>query len=147
MESVERAGETTPELKTAPQASELRQWPVQMHLINPNASYFQGADVVLAADCVAFSLGDFHTKYLKGKSVAIACPKLDQGLEVYIDKVKAMIDEARINTLQVMVMEVPCCSGLMQIAQLAARKAERKIPIKKTTVSIRGEILGESWEF
>jgi len=125
--------------------SALRQWPVQMHLINPNAPYFQQADVVLAADCTAFSMGDFHTKHLKGKSLAIACPKLDSGTETYIQKLVAMIDEAKINTLQVMIMEVPCCGGLIQMAQMAAANATRKIPIKKTVVGIRGEILSDEW--
>jgi NAD-dependent dihydropyrimidine dehydrogenase PreA subunit len=127
------------------QPSALRQWPVQMHLINPNAAYFQQADVVLAADCTAFSMGNFHSEYLNGKSLAIACPKLDSGTDSYVEKIRAMIDEAKINTLQVMMMEVPCCGGLLQMAQIAAANASRKIPIKKTVVSIRGEVLSEEW--
>jgi ferredoxin len=130
---------------SSPQPSALRQWPVQMHLINPNAPYFQNADVVLAADCTAFSMGDFHSTYLKGKSLAIACPKLDSGMEVYVEKIKAMIDEAKINTLQVMMMEVPCCGGLLQMAKMAADNASRKIPVKKTIVGIRGDIISEEW--
>ena len=125
--------------------SALRQWPVQMHLINPNAAYFENADVVLAADCTAFSMGNFHTQYLKGKSLAIACPKLDSGTEVYVQKLVSMIDEARINTLHVMIMEVPCCGGLIQMAQAAASTASRKIPVKKTVVGIRGDIISEEW--
>jgi hypothetical protein len=116
-----------------------------MHLINPNAPYFQNADVVLAADCTAYSLGNFHSKYLKGKSLAIACPKLDSGMEVYVQKLTSMIDDARINTLHVLIMEVPCCGGLIQMAQMAAANAGRKIPIKKTVVGIRGDIIYEHW--
>lgn len=127
------------------QESALRQWPVQMHLVNPMAPYFQNADVVLAADCVAFSLGDFHQKYLAGKGLAIACPKLDQGQDIYIAKLKQMIDEAKINTLEVMIMEVPCCGGLIQMAKMAAEQATRKIPVKKTVVGIKGDILSEEW--
>ncbi len=127
------------------QPSTLRQWPVQMHLINPNAPYFREADVVLAADCVAFSLGSFHQEYLAGKGLAIACPKLDQGTEIYIEKLRQMIDEAKINMLHVMVMEVPCCGGLIQMAKMAAEQASRKIPIKKTVVGIKGDILSEEW--
>jgi len=130
---------------SSPHASTLRQWPVQMHLVNPNAPYFRGADVVLAADCVAFSLGNFHQDYLAGKGLAIACPKLDQGKEIYIEKLRQMIDEAKINTLHVMVMEVPCCGGLIQMAKMAAQQASRKIPIKKTVVGIKGDILSEEW--
>ncbi|MEN8157304.1 MAG: 4Fe-4S dicluster domain-containing protein [Bacteroidota bacterium] len=129
----------------AEQPSELRQWPVQMHLINPVASYFQQTDVVLAADCVAFSLGNFHSKWLKGKSLAIACPKLDDGHESYISKIKSLIDDAKINTLTVMMMQVPCCGGLIQMAQMAANQAERKIPIKAVIVGVEGEILSEDW--
>jgi hypothetical protein len=116
-----------------------------MHLINPNASYFKGADVVLAADCIAFATGNFHQKFLKGKGLAIACPKLDQGKEVYVEKIAAMIDEARINTLHVMVMEVPCCSGLLHIANLAMEKSECRIPVKRTVISIKGEVIAEDW--
>ncbi len=125
--------------------SELRQWPVQMHLVNPMAPYFMNADVVLAADCVAFSVGNFHQKYLKGKGLAIACPKLDQGKEGYIEKLKMMIDEARISSLEVLVMEVPCCSGLVHIASLAREAADRKIPIKKTVIGIKGDALFEDY--
>ena len=125
--------------------SELRQWPVQMHLINPNAPYFRNADVVLAADCVAFAMGNFHQEYLKGKSLAIACPKLDNGLDIYLAKLQAMIDEAQINTLTVMIMQVPCCGGLMQLAQQAVAKAGRKVPIKALVIGLEGEVLSEQW--
>jgi len=127
------------------QPSELRQWPVQLHLVNPQAPYFQNADVLLAADCVAFSMGNFHSKYLKGKGLAIACPKLDSGKEVYIEKLTAMINNANINTLTVMMMEVPCCSGLLQMAQMAAENASRKIPVKALVVSLQGEVMKEEW--
>ena len=127
------------------QASELRQWPVQMHLINPGASYFKQSDLVLAADCVAFSVGNFHSKWLKGKTLAIACPKLDSGLETYVEKIRGLIDEAKINTLTVMMMQVPCCGGLMQMVKMAAGQAERKVPVKKIIVGVEGDILSEEW--
>lgn len=127
------------------QSSTLNQWPVQMHLVNPGASYFQNADVLLAADCVAFSLGNFHSKYLKEKSLAIACPKLDSNLEIYIEKLISMIDNSNINTLAVMIMEVPCCGGLLKIAQAALQKADRKIPLKLLVVGIKGDVLNEKW--
>ncbi len=125
--------------------SELRQWPVQLHLVNPNASYFQGRDVVLSADCVAYALGDFHQKFLAGRSLAIACPKLDSSQEIYSEKIVSWIDDAKINTLTVVTMEVPCCGGLLAIAKEAASKAKRKIPIKHVVVSVRGEVLSEDW--
>lgn len=127
------------------QPSELRQWPVQMHLINPAAAYFQSTDMVLAADCVAFSLGDFHSKWLKGKTLGIACPKLDDGQDIYISKIKALIDDAKINTLTVMIMQVPCCGGLLQIVKSAVSQAERKVPVKAVVVGVEGEILQEEW--
>jgi len=125
--------------------SQLRQWPVQLHLLNPMASYLKNSDLVLAADCVAFAYGNFHNQFLKNKSLAIACPKLDSGKEIYIKKISAMIDEARINTLSVLMMEVPCCSGLLQIAKMAVEASERKIPIKSTIISLQGEIISENW--
>jgi NAD-dependent dihydropyrimidine dehydrogenase PreA subunit len=127
------------------QPSELRQWPVQMHLVNPNAPYFRESDLLLAADCVAFSMGNFHSKHLKGKSLAIACPKLDHGSDVYIEKLTALIDIAKINTITIMMMEVPCCGGLLQMVRTALSKAERKVPVKQMIVGIAGNILKEEW--
>ena len=127
------------------QPSELRQWPVQMHLLNPNAPYFRDADLLLAADCVAFSLGNFHSKYLKGKSLAIACPKLDQGTEIYVEKLKAIIETSKVNTISVMIMEVPCCGGLIQMVRAAMANASRKVPVKQIVVGISGAVLKEEW--
>ena len=125
--------------------SELRHWPVQLHLINPNASYFQGADLLVSADCVAYSTGSFHSRFLKGKSLVIACPKLDRNTEIYVDKLTALIDIARVNTITVMMMEVPCCGGLLQMIKAASARAARKVPVKQMIVSISGEILEEEW--
>ena len=130
---------------TGPVASQLRQWPIQLHLINPTAPYFQGADVLLTADCVAYALGGYHGDYLKGKSIAIACPKLDEGQDEYIAKVIAWIDEAKINTLTVMIMQVPCCRGLLALAQQAVSQAKRKVPLKYVVVGLQGDILEETW--
>ncbi len=126
-------------------ASELRHWPVQMHLINPETSYFKNSDLLLAADCVAFSMGDFHQNYLKGKTLVIACPKLDSGIETYIAKIKSLIDDAKINTITVMMMEVPCCGGLLQIVKTATSQAKRKVPVKAIIIGIKGEILSKEW--
>jgi len=126
-------------------ASQLRQWPIQLHLISPEAPYYQGADVVLAADCVAYAVGDFHREHLKGKALAIACPKLDSEQQVYQQKIKAWLEEAQINTLTVMIMQVPCCMGLLQLAQQAAAESKRKVPVKSLVVGVKGEILQEEW--
>jgi NAD-dependent dihydropyrimidine dehydrogenase PreA subunit len=126
-------------------ASQLSHWPVQMHLINPNAPFFKDCDLLLSADCVAYTLGNFHQKYLKGKKLAIACPKLDSNKEVYIDKLIHLIEQANINTITLMKMEVPCCGGLLQIVQSALEQSQRKVPVKLVTVSSTGEILEDRW--
>ncbi|NOY36265.1 MAG: 4Fe-4S ferredoxin [Chlorobi bacterium] len=123
--------------------SALEQWPVQMHLINPAAPYFRGADLLLAADCVAFAFGDFHRKWLAGKRLIIACPKLDHGQESYRAKLAALIEHAGLNSLTVLTMEVPCCSGLVRMAADIMASAQRKVPLKAVVVSVRGEILAE----
>ncbi|MDP1853194.1 MAG: 4Fe-4S binding protein [Candidatus Omnitrophota bacterium] len=125
--------------------SQLRQWPVQLHLVSPLAPYYQGADVLLGADCVAYALGNFHSGYLKGKSLAIACPKLDEEQDEYVEKIKSLIDDAKINTLTVMIMQVPCCMGLLNLAKSALTQAKRKVPVKSIVVGIEGEILSEEW--
>lgn len=143
--SFERNETNTTDAETTSVESQLTHWPVQMHLINPAAQYFQNADVIIAADCVAYALGNFHNKYLKGKSLAIACPKLDSGQEIYADKIRRLIDDAEVNTISVMIMQVPCCSGLLQMVKAAASSAQRKVPVKYTIVGIQGNILKEEW--
>jgi len=128
-----------------PQKSQLQQWPVQMHLISPDASFFQGSDLLLAADCVAYAVGDFHQRFLSKKTLAIACPKLDTNRDIYVQKLIELIDTAKINTLTVMTMQVPCCTGLLVLAQNARKQASRLIPIKHIMVNIRGEIVKEEW--
>jgi ferredoxin len=125
--------------------SQLKQWPIQFHLISPRASYFQNADVLLAADCTAFAMGGFHSDMMKGKAIAIACPKLDSDMEEYVEKITAMIDESKINTLTVAIMEVPCCGGLLRMAQAGVEKATRKVPIKLIIIDLRGNIQKEMW--
>ena len=125
--------------------SALSHWPVQMHLINPASPHFAGSDFVLAADCTAFASGAFHSDFLAGKTLGIACPKLDTGLETYVEKVRALIDEAQINTLTVVIMQVPCCSGLVQVARAGAQQSERRVPIKQVVVSLQGDVLSQEW--
>lgn len=124
-------------------SSQLRHWPVQLHLVPPTAPFFQNQDVLLAADCVAFAVGDFHQRFLSGSSLAIACPKLDSNQEIYLQKLVAMIDEANIRSLKVMVMEVPCCGGLVRLVEEALRRAKRDLPVECLVVGTQGHILGE----
>jgi ferredoxin len=125
--------------------SALRQWPIQLHLVSPIAPYFPGSDLLLAADCTAFAVGGFHSAFMKGKSLAIACPKLDTNMEVYVEKLSAMIDMAKINMITVVIMEVPCCRGLVSIVSEALGKSSRKVPVKKVVIGLQGDILSEEW--
>jgi ferredoxin len=125
--------------------SALSQWPVQLHLLNPYASYFKNADLLISADCVAHAYGNFHNDFLKGKVLAVACPKLDSNQESYIEKLITMIDDAKINTITVIIMEVPCCGGLTFLVQKALEMSHRKVPVKKIVISIQGKILSEEW--
>lgn len=134
--------------KPAPQAgqgaavpSALRQWPIQLHLVNPMAPYFQGADLLVAADCVAFSVGDFHSRHLAGKSLVIACPKLDSRQELYVEKFRQLVEQAQVKSITVMIMEVPCCGGLLQMVRQAADQASRPVPLTVQIVGLQGEIL------
>jgi NAD-dependent dihydropyrimidine dehydrogenase PreA subunit len=125
--------------------SQMTQWPIQLHLISPANPAFAKADLLLAADCVAFAMADFNQKWMPGKKLAIACPKLDGNQEIYLAKLTAMIDEAEVNTITVMIMEVPCCGGLLRTAQMAAQNATRKVPIKLVVIGIDGEVRREDW--
>lgn len=124
-------------------ASQLRHWPIQLHLVPPTAPFFQGADVLLAADCVPFAVGDFHQRYLADHSLAIACPKLDHNQEIYLEKIVAMIDVAEISSIHVMVMEVPCCSGLLRLVDEAGKRASREVPIRCTVIGTDGGVRHE----
>jgi Fe-S-cluster-containing hydrogenase component 2 len=119
--------------------SQLGQWPVQLALVSPGAPYFQGADIILAADCVAFAMGDFHNTLLKGHSLAIACPKLDD-VEPYVAKLAAIVKNAR--SLKVVHMEVPCCFGLVRLAQAAVSQSGKAIDFQTIKVSLDGNIIG-----
>lgn len=140
-----KEGAVTPGDEVGQRPSQLTQWPIQMHLISPRAPQFHGRDLLLAADCVAYALGDFHKDHLQGKALAIACPKLDTNQEIYLEKMLALIDEARVHTITVMIMEVPCCMGLVRLAQQAAAQASRRVPLKLAVVGIRGQLLREDW--
>jgi len=125
--------------------SQLRQWPVQLHLASPMAPYFQKADVVVAADCTAFAYGNFHNDFIKGKAIVIACPKLDDGQELYLEKLQGLIEDAKVNTLTVVTMEVPCCGGLLALVKQAAAASKRKVPVKSVVIGIQGGVKSEDW--
>jgi len=122
--------------------SELRQWPIQLHLVPPLAPYFQNQDLLIVADCVPFAYANFHQDFLKGKAspgLAIGCPKLDD-VDAYIEKVTQIIKTANPKSIKVVHMEVPCCSGLVHIVKQALNQAKKDIPFEEITIGIKGEI-------
>ncbi|MBU0935683.1 MAG: 4Fe-4S binding protein [Spirochaetes bacterium] len=126
------------------QRSTLEQWPVQLHLINPRAPYFRGADLLIAADCTAFACGAFHQTLLRGRKLVIACPKLDSGREIYIDKLTSLIRDSGVSSITLAIMEVPCCSGLKRMldeAIEAAGAAGAAVPVSTVVVGIEGGTL------
>jgi hypothetical protein len=128
--------------ETARVQSELRQWPVQLHLVPPTAPFFKNADVLICADCVAFAMGGMHSELLKGKALAIACPKLDDTAP-YVDKLARLFSENDIRSITVAIMEVPCCRGLEMIAREAVAKSGRDIPLERVIIGIDGERRGQ----
>ena len=117
--------------------SELRQWPVQLHLVPPTAPYFKGTDILVCADCVAFAMGSMHQDLLKGKALAIACPKLDE-TDSYVDKLATIFATNETPGVTVAIMEVPCCRGLDVMVKEAIKKSGRDIPLETVIVGIDG---------
>lgn len=136
MKVIER--DTTNEQPAGRAVSELRQWPVQLHLVPPTAPYFRNADILVAADCVAFALGSFHNDLLKGKALAIACPKLDDSTG-YSDKLTAIFQGSEVKSITIAIMEVPCCRGLDIMVRQALAASGREIPIETVIIGIDGE--------
>jgi NAD-dependent dihydropyrimidine dehydrogenase PreA subunit len=124
------------------QGTALRQWPVQLALLPTQSPIWQDADVLLAADCVPFAYPDFHTTMLPGKTLAIACPKLDE-VEPYVNKLAEIFASNTIRSITIARMEVPCCGGLVRIVQAALAMAGKEIPVKVVVMGIRGVVKGE----
>ncbi|MEI6667056.1 MAG: 4Fe-4S dicluster domain-containing protein [Acidobacteriota bacterium] len=138
------AAAPSPSPSPSASGSRLRQWPVQLHLLPPTAPFFAGKELLLAADCVPVALGDFHTAFLDGRALAIACPKLDQQLDAYVQKLTAMVDHGGITSLAVAVMEVPCCTGLVRVAEQALAAASRSVPLRLIRIGVRGDVLSDN---
>jgi hypothetical protein len=127
----------TEETGSSKAVSELRQWPVQLHLVPPAAPYFKDADILVCADCVAFAMGSMHQDLLKGKALAIACPKLDD-TGTYVDKLATIFSTNETPRVTVAIMEVPCCRGLDIMVKEAIQKSGRDIPLETVIVGIDG---------
>ncbi|RJX26265.1 MAG: 4Fe-4S ferredoxin [Dethiobacter sp.] len=128
------------EHKMAPCPSLLRQWPVQLALLPPRAKFFQGASLLVAADCVPFAYGNFHRDFLEDKAVVVGCPKLDDA-KMYLEKLAEIIQYNDIKKITVVYMQVPCCSGLRRIVELALYQAGKDIAVESVVISAEGEIL------
>ncbi len=121
--------------------SELTHWPVQIKLVPPIAPFLKGADLLVAADCVPVAYPNFHRDFLKGKAVMVGCPKFDD-VEGYIQKFAEIFRTADLNSVSVVVMEVPCCQGLPIIVERGMEAAGKKVPMEKVVIGARGELLG-----
>ncbi len=119
--------------------SELSQWPIQLHLVSPFAPYFRNAELLIAADCTAFSLGSFHPGLLKGKKLVIACPKLDDTAG-YVEKLVEIVKQNDLKSLTVAIMTVPCCSGLFHLVEEAVELSGTKIIPTKIVIGVDGKI-------
>ena len=120
--------------------SQLTHWPVQLKLVSPQAPYFANADLLLVADCVPFAMGDFHDRFLKDHSIAVGCPKLDDS-QFYIEKLAQILKANKLNSLKVIHMEVPCCSGLTYIARKAIAASGANMSFEDVTIGLRGNII------
>lgn len=122
----------------APTSSALAQWPIQLCLVNPKASYFQGRALIVVADCVPFAYGNFHQDFLKEKSVVVGCPKLDD-VKFYEEKLADIFGHSRIKSITVVNMEVPCCNGLHYVVKKAVERSGKNIPVGQVIIGIKGE--------
>lgn len=119
--------------------SQLGNWPVQIALLLLKASYYEGADLLVAADCCAYAYGGFHNDFIKGYTLAIGCPKLDNA-SAYLEKLATIIRENNIKSVTVTYMEVPCCIGLLKLVEEAVRQSGKDIPLEKVEIGIRGQV-------
>lgn len=121
--------------------AELKNWPVQLQLLNPNAPYLKNADLLISADCAPFAYANYHQRFLKDKVLIILCPKLDRTIDEYVDKLAEIFEKQDIKSISIVHMEVPCCSGIEVIVRRALEKAQKTIIMKDYTISIGGEII------
>ena len=126
-----------------PLPSALSQWPVQLHLVPAGAPFLNGADLLLCADCVPFALPDLHSELLAGHKLLVGCPKLDD-TRAYLEKLTDILRENDVRSLTVAHMEVPCCHGLVRLAQRAVQDCGKEVPLRSVEVSVRGQLSDSS---
>jgi len=142
MRMLDRTRAAAPPAPPAPAGSTpsaLRQWPVQLRLLQPQASFFANADLLVAADCVPFAMADFHSRLLQGKVLIVFCPKLDAHLEQYVEKLAAIFRAHTIRSVTVAHMEVPCCSGVGRVVKAALQQAGVQMPVTDITITLQGD--------
>ena len=137
--SFDRPHESPATQAAASRQSQLAQWPVQLHLVSTTAPYFQGADLLITADCVPVAYAGYHEDFLKGKAVVMGCPKLDDN-QFYTNKLAELFSKSDIKSITVLKMEVPCCGGIALAAQQALAASGKQIPLKVVTIGIQGTI-------
>jgi ferredoxin len=123
----------------AEQSSALRQWPVQLNLLPPQAPFFDNAHLLVSADCVPFANANFHSKLLNGKSLVIGCPKLDD-IGAYQEKLTDIFKNNKVKSVTVAIMEVPCCYGLYSAVEEAVKDSGKEIPVIKEVIGVDGQI-------
>ncbi len=123
--------------------SQLRHWPVQLTLVSPTAEWLQGADLLIAADCVPHAYADYHADLLAGKALVVGCPKLDD-VHYYVEKLTTMLRESDVRSVTVAIMEVPCCRGLVAAAKQALAASDKDLPFEVVTIGIRGQVVARS---
>ncbi len=135
-----QAGDPRPPVGEAP-GSELGQWPVQLALLNPGATYFENADLLIAADCTPFAYAGFHQELLRGRILVIFCPKLDQEIEEYVEKLGEILSRHEIRSITVARMEVPCCGGVRHVVDRALERSGKRIPVAERVITIDGRLI------
>jgi hypothetical protein len=118
--------------------SELRQWPIQLKLLNPGASYFDDADLLVSGDCVPFAYTDFHRDFLRDRILIMFCPKLDADVDGYVTKLAEIFSQHTIRSVTVLHMEVPCCSGVRYVVDQALKRSGKEMPVEDHTITLHG---------
>ncbi|HHW48286.1 MAG TPA: 4Fe-4S binding protein [Clostridiaceae bacterium] len=139
-ESIADVPQNSEEQSSVQCRSELRQWPVQLNLINPRAGYLDNADLLIAADCTAYAYANFHKDFIKGRITLIGCPKLDD-IDYYTDKLTDILLNNDIKSITVVRMEVPCCSGIVRAVKTAMLNSQNIVQCKEVIISTDGEII------
>ncbi|MBI2354649.1 MAG: 4Fe-4S binding protein [Deltaproteobacteria bacterium] len=137
--SLDRPQETPAAEPTSSRQSQLGQWPVQLSLVSTSAPYFQGADLLITADCVPVAYAGYHEDFLKGRALVMGCPKLDDN-QFYLQKLTELFTRSDVRSVTVLKMEVPCCGGIAMAARQALAASGKQIPYREVTIGIKGEI-------